>query len=94
MIFVICIAYTKTGKYSRSTTLVDPRLVSYFWFAIKDLQLSLVRVCTTRSLLGSLLILAVQGARKSLLILSRIALLLSPSTFERSIESENLIFTS
>jgi hypothetical protein len=93
-IFAICTACTKTGKRSKSTTLVDPRLVSHFWFAIRDLRSSSVRVCTTRSPLGSLLIPATQGARKSLLILSRIALLLSPSTFERSVRLENLIFTS
>ena len=92
--FVIRTVCTKTGKRSRSISPVDPRLVSHFWFAIRDLRSSSVGACTTRSPLGSLLIPAARGARKSLLMLSRIALLLSPSTFERSIGSVNLIFTS
>ena len=56
--------------------------------------MSLVEVCTTKSLLRSLLIPIAQGAKKALLMLSRIALLLSPKTFERSIGSENFILTS
>ena len=92
--FVIRTACTKTGKHSKSIVPVDPRVVSHFWFAIRDLRSSLVGVCTIKSPLGSLLIPAARGAKKSLLMLSRIALLLSPRTFERSIGSENLIFTS